>query len=110
MNSIEIYSEEGVAEFTINQAAKLLDFKIGRTNLLVKFRGWGLLLGDNSPSQNMIDRGYMNYKLKKIEFKRGNKKVPVTLVTIEGLAFLKKFIAKKLREVAGYILKKDQVA
>ena len=85
--------------FTLNQAAKLLNFEIGRTKLMKLFRDWGLLLKKNEPCQSMIDRKYMLYWLKTIE-RDGKpiKKVPVTLVTIEGLAYLKRIIQKKLKE------------
>ena len=89
----------GESVFTLNQAAKLINFEIGRTKLMKLFRDWGLLLRKNEPSQSMIDRKYMLYWMKTIELDgKPLKKVPVTLVTIEGLAFLKRFINKKLKE------------
>jgi len=89
----------GETAFTLNQVAKLLNFEIGRTNLMKLFREWGLLLKKNEPSQSMITRKYMLYWLKTIEMDgKPYKKVPVTLVTIEGLAYLKKIIHKKLNE------------
>jgi phage antirepressor YoqD-like protein len=92
----------GETVFTLNQAAKLLNFEIGRTRLMKLFRDWGLLLKKNEPSQSMIDRGYMLYFLKRIE-KDGKlvKTVPVTLVTIQGLAYLKRIIQRKLKEKKG---------
>ena len=68
------------------------------------FRDWGILLKNNAPSQSMIKRGYMLYWLKTIE-KDGKpfKKVPVTLVTIEGLAYLRKIIRKKLKDIQKYV-------
>ena len=57
----------GESVFTLNQAAKLINFEIGRTKLMKLFRDWGLLLRKNEPSQSMIDRKYMLYWMKTIE-------------------------------------------
>jgi hypothetical protein len=63
------------------------------------FRDWGLLLKKNEPSQSMMNRKYMLYSLKTIERKgKPIKKVPVTLITIEGLAYLKRVIERKLKQ------------
>lgn len=98
MTKKETFVINGETAFTLNQAAKLLNFEIGRTNLMMLFRNWGILLKNNAPSQSMIKRGYMLYWLKAIE-KDGKpfKRIPVTLVTIEGLAYLKKLIHRNLK-------------
>jgi hypothetical protein len=58
----------------------------------------GVIAEGNEPSQSMIKRKYMIYWLKTVEkYGKPIKKVPVTLVTIEGLAYLKRIIHKKLK-------------
>ena len=95
----EIHVINRETAFTLSQTAKLLNFDVGRTQLMKMFREWGLLLKTNEPSQSMVSRGYMFYWLKPIE-RNGKtiKGVPVTLVTIAGLAFLRKYINKKLKK------------
>ena len=88
----------GETTFTLNQAAKLLNFEIGRTRLMKLLREWELLLNNNEPSQSMIARKYMLYLLKPILRKGKPFKVPVTVVTIEGLAYLKRLINVKLKK------------
>jgi hypothetical protein len=48
----ELIVFNGATVFTLNQAAKLLNFEIGRTKLMMLFREWGLLLkGMNQANQ-----------------------------------------------------------
>lgn len=90
-------NDEGESVFTLNQMAKHLDFNVGRSKLMELFRSWGILLQDNSPSQAMIRKGYMKYRIKLIHSKP-EKRVPVTLVTVKGLAYFRKLIPRKLKE------------
>ena len=76
--------------FTLNQTAKLLNLGVGRTNLMKLLRDEGFVLKDNSPSQSMVDKGYLIYHLKEIKRKKKPVMTLVTLVTIKGLAFLEK--------------------
>ena len=95
-------NDEGQALFTLGETAKLLNLGMGRTAFMAKLKEYRLLVSRNEPSQSMINRGYMTYKLKNIGIKKNLRVyIPVTLVTIEGLAFLKKFIHRKLKDQAN---------
>jgi hypothetical protein len=92
MRTIEIYrNENGFPLFDLNQVGKML-FSIGHKKFMGILRNKGFILNNNTPSQPMLSKGFMEYKLKEIACTRIP--VPVTLVTVEGLHFLKRAILK----------------
>lgn len=98
MKTISIYHDEsGASLFDLNQAGKLL-FNIGRHRFLQILRNRGWLLKNNTPSQPMRDKGYMVYQKKEVKRTNLTFSVPATLVTIEGLSYLKRAILKRHRQ------------
>jgi len=94
MKTIQITNNEiGFPLFGLNQVGKLL-FGIGHHRFMSLLRKRGWIINNNTPSQQMLNKGYLVYRLK--EIKKDHKTIPspVTLVTVEGLAYLKKAILK----------------
>lgn len=98
MRTEQVINIDGETLFTLGQASKLLNLGIGRNRLMKLFRTWGLLLRNNEPAQNLVDRKYMVYVLKEIPDRRnGTSQIPVTYVTIQGLAYLQRLINRKFQ-------------
>lgn len=78
--------------FEMKQVAKLLNRKnFGRTRLFRFLREEGLLMAGNEPYQNFVDAGIFKVILKDI-FNRDGRlmfRQPVTLVSHEGIAFIR---------------------
>ncbi|MCA0380713.1 MAG: phage antirepressor KilAC domain-containing protein [Bacteroidetes bacterium] len=98
MNSIKVYRDAtGAPLFDLNQTGKLL-FGIGHHHFMRILRNQGWLLKNNTPSQPMLNKGYMVHKLKGITCNNIRLSVPVTLVRIEGLNYLRRAILKRHRQ------------
>jgi anti-repressor protein len=77
---------------TMNEVAKFLDLGIGRNNLFKILREKGVLDRYNEPYQRYIDQRYFKvvYKQRVNHFRDDT----VTLVTYEGIEFIKKIITE----------------
>jgi phage antirepressor YoqD-like protein len=76
--------------FSIAEVAKMTRFPGGEHKLFKWLRKYGYLLQSNHPSQYQIDRGWMVYSDKHIHMGSYQRGVPVTRVTIKGLAGLER--------------------
>jgi anti-repressor protein len=83
----------------MGKAAKILNFiGTGRNNLLAFLRDSGILMPDNVPFQEYVDRGYFKVIERRYECKDGRTRVGLmTLVYQTGIGFIR----RKLME-AGY--------
>lgn len=91
---IEFYDRVAVSNSThsMSEVAKVLKLSYGRNKLYRELRKMGVLMRNNEPYQQYIDRGY--FKVKLSEYQRGDETYTstTTIVTGSGLEWL----AKKL--------------
>jgi len=98
MKTLHLYRHQSGAHlFDLNQAGKLL-FNMGHHHFMRILRNNGWLLNNNTPSQPMLAKGYMVYDRVDLQRKNTKLSVPVTLVTVEGLSYLKRAILKRHRQ------------
>ena len=91
------YFDDGVPVFNLGQVCKFINYPSGRNTMIKHFQQFGILLKRNEPSERMKARGYFIYHLHEYRTTSGVKiGEPIALVTIEGVAFLKKYIKRKL--------------
>jgi hypothetical protein len=91
------YYENGVPVFTLGQVCKFINYPSGRNTMIKDFQKFGILLKRNEPSERMKTRRYFIYHLHEYKTNSGVKMgEPIALATIEGVAFLKKYIKRKL--------------
>lgn len=76
--------------FSIAEVAKMTRFPGGEHKLFEWLRRYGYLLKNNQPSQFQIDRKWMVYSDKHIRIGGYERGVPVSRVTIKGLAGLER--------------------
>lgn len=76
--------------FSIAEVAKLTRFPEGEHKLFEWLRKYGYLLKNNEPSQFQISRGWFVYTFKDIQLGNQQRGVPVSRVTIKGLAGLER--------------------
>lgn len=94
------YYENDVPVFTLGQVCKFNNYPFGRNTMIRDFQLWGILLKRNEPSERMKATGYFIYHLHEYKTKSGVKiGEPIALVRIEGVAFLKKFVKRKLATI-----------
>lgn len=94
------FFRNGAPLFSLGQTCKILDYPTGRTNMIKDFQMWGLLLKRNEPAERMKAMDYFIYHLHEYKTKSGVKMgEPVALVRIEGVAFLKKYVKRKLAKI-----------
>lgn len=77
----------------MGQVAKVLGW--GRNKLFALLRKEGILMGDNTPYQQYIDRGYFEVKEKPIEMGGQVINKPQTYVTAKGVDFLSRLTKEK---------------
>ena len=82
--------------FTIAQTAKMINFQGGEHTFFEWLRKNGYLLHDNFPVQKYRDMGWFQMTRKKLYKMQPIQEVPVTLVTIKGLAALERIVKKRL--------------
>jgi hypothetical protein len=91
------YYENGVPVFTLGQVCKIINYPFGRNIMIRDFQTWRILLKRNEPSERMKATGYFIYHLHEYKTKSGVKMAePIVLVRIEGVAFLKKYVKRKI--------------
>jgi anti-repressor protein len=78
---------------TMSVVAKSLG--IGRNKLFALLRHQGILMSNNTPYQQYIDRGYFVVKEKSVEIGENIFNKPQTYVTAKGVAYLDKLLNKK---------------
>ncbi|AOH54457.1 hypothetical protein ABE28_008840 [Peribacillus muralis] len=78
----------------VGQVAKVLN--IGRNKLFVFLRENKILMSDNTPYQQYIDRGYFVVKEKPIEMGSQVINKPQTYVTAKGVDYISKLLDKKI--------------
>ncbi len=94
------YFENDAPVFTLGQVCKIINYPFGRNIMIRNFQQWGILLKRNEPSERMKKTGYFIYHLHEYKTKSGVKMgEPVVLVRIEGVAFLKKYVKRKLAKI-----------
>ena len=76
--------------FSIAEVAKITRFPEGEHKLFEWLRKYGYLLKNNEPSQSQISRGWFVYTFKDIQLGIQQRGVPVSRVTIKGLAGLER--------------------
>ncbi|WP_026764449.1 phage antirepressor KilAC domain-containing protein [Sediminibacterium salmoneum] len=76
--------------FSIAEVAKMTRFPEGEHKLFEWLRKYGYLLKNNEPSQYQISRGWFVYTFKDIHLGNQQRGVPVSRVTIKGLAGLER--------------------
>ena len=78
----------------IGHAAKVLNMGIGRNRLFEHLRQRGVLMNDNIPYQEYIDRGYFRTIEQKYTTPNGETKISIkTLVYQRGLEYIRKTLA-----------------
>ena len=82
--------------FTISETAKLINFPGGQKKFFQWLRDRGCLLKNNYPVDQYRNRGWFQMTRKKLYKMQPIQEVPVTLVTIKGLAALERIVKKKL--------------
>lgn len=80
--------------FSIAEVAKMTRFPEGELKLFEWLRKYGYLLKNNEPSQSQISRGWFVYTFKDIQLGNQQRGVPVSRVTIKGLAGLERVFEK----------------
>jgi phage antirepressor YoqD-like protein len=80
--------------FTIAQTAKLINFPGGEKKFFAWLRDNGYLLEENFPVQKYRDQGWFEMTTKTLYQMQPKQVVPVTLVTIKGLAALERIVKK----------------
>jgi anti-repressor protein len=91
-------SGDYVIYYTMSEAAKLIGVPgMGRTNLYKFLKQSGIIMGNNEPYQQYIEKGYFKYVVKEIT--NGHGKViryeAVTLASAKGIEYIKKLLTKK---------------
>lgn len=81
--------------FSIGEATKILQFPGGEYKFFDWLRSKGYLLMDNSPAQMYIDRGWLKYMTTNLSFVKNKTIVPITRITVKGLAGLYKVVEKE---------------
>lgn len=79
--------------FTMKQAIPMIDFPYGRTKLFKWLRDEKILQRDGTPYRDFINKGLLDYQIVKIPNKNLSHATQ-PLVTVEGIAYLKKRIKK----------------
>lgn len=78
----------------VGQAAKVLG--IGRNKLFAELRKRKIFMGDNTPYQKYIDRGYFVVKEKPIKMGEQVINKPQTYVTAKGVDYLSRLLDEKI--------------
>jgi anti-repressor protein len=77
----------------IGEAAKVLNMKIGRNNLFKILRQKGILMNNNQPYQEYIDRGYFRVIEQRYTKPDGSTHINIkTLVYQKGLEYIRKLL------------------
>jgi anti-repressor protein len=84
----------------IGEAAKVLNMGIGRNNLFKFLRQQGILMENNQPYQEYIDRGYFRVIEQRYTKPDGSTHINIkTLVYQRGLDYIRKLLKKPLIQV-----------
>jgi phage antirepressor YoqD-like protein len=81
--------------FSVAQTAQLVKFPGGEKQFFAWLRAKKYLKNDNFPYQRYVDMGWFETHLATLHKTKDKRKVPVTLVDINGLYFLKKAVMKE---------------
>lgn len=80
--------------FSITQASKILKFNGGRKRFFEWLKRRGYLLSNNDPAQKYLNFGWFELRIKKIHKTNPPLVVPVTRMTLKGLAAIQKAVLK----------------
>lgn len=97
--AVDFYQAVGCSDDTIEigQAAKVLNMGLGRNGLFDLLKSKKILMKNNNPFQQYVDRGYFTIIETPYEMKDGTKKIGLkTVVYQKGLEFIKKVIENNL--------------
>ncbi len=81
--------------FSIGDTAKMINFPGGEIKFFQWLRDTGYLLQNNFPVQKYRDQGWFKMVRKKLYKMQPVQEVPVTIVTIKGLAALERIVKKE---------------
>ena len=82
--------------FSIGDTAKMINYPGGEHKFFEWMRDNGYLLTNNFPAQKYRDQGWFEMTTKTLHQMQPKQVVPVTLVTIKGLAALERIVKKTL--------------
>jgi phage antirepressor YoqD-like protein len=83
--------------YNLGEASKVLNCGLGRNKLYEFLKGNGIIRSDNTPAIEYVSKGYLQRYTKACITKFGTfKQYPMTLVTEEGIDWLRQLIIEKL--------------
>lgn len=86
-----------IKTYNLGEVSKVLNCGLGRNKLYEFLKANGIIRSDNTPAIEYISKGYLQQHTKAYITKFGTfKQYPMTLVTEEGMNWLRQFIVEKL--------------